>query len=119
MNKIKTCACGLALVIAVALAVGCEQTSQSANSASAKATPAVQTPPQTPPQNPEDLMPRVRAEEAVRLVKAGQAVIIDVRGTEAYNVTHTKGAIDFPLGRLETGDVTGLPRDKRIIAYCT
>jgi hypothetical protein len=119
MNKIKTYGCGLAIVLAVTLAVGCEQTSQSANSASANATPTVQTPPQTPPQNPEDRMPRVRAEEAIRLFKAGEAVIIDVRGTQAYNVSHTKGAIDFPLDRLETGDVTGLPRDKRIIAYCT
>ncbi len=83
---------------------------------SASLTPAAQ---QTPPQNPEDLMPRVRASEAIQLVKDGKAVILDVRGTEAYKAAHIKGSIDYPLNKLESGDFAGLPSNKRIISYCT
>ncbi|MFM8393728.1 MAG: rhodanese-like domain-containing protein, partial [Acidobacteriota bacterium] len=57
--------------------------------------------------------------ESITLLKEGKAVIIDVRGSEAYKANHTKGSIDFPLSKLEAGDFTGLPRDKKIIAYCT
>jgi len=72
-----------------------------------------------PAQNPEDKMPRLSAEEAMKLVAAHKAVLIDVRGTQAYQEAHIKGALDFPGPRIEASDFKGLPRDKRIIAYCT
>jgi 3-mercaptopyruvate sulfurtransferase SseA len=71
------------------------------------------------PQNAEDKMPRVTAEEAKKLVAEGKAIIIDVRGSDSYKSSHIKGALDFPLKKLEAGDFTNLPKDKRIIAYCT
>jgi hypothetical protein len=64
-------------------------------------------------------MPRVSAIEAKQLVDAGQGVIIDVRGSEAYQQSHIKGALDVHLADLEAGKFDKLPRDKRIIAYCT
>jgi hypothetical protein len=88
-----------------------------ANPASNAANPGTATPPQS--QNPEDKMPRTKADEARKLVEEGKAVVIDVRGTDAYKMEHIKGALDFPLNKLETGDYKGLPKDKRIIAYCT
>lgn len=72
-----------------------------------------------PTQNPEDAMPRVRVDEAKTAQDNGKAIIIDVRGTEAFKTSHIKGAIDFPLTRLEQGDFKDLPKDKRIIAYCS
>jgi len=72
-----------------------------------------------PPSNPEDKMPRVKVDEARKLVEEGKAVIVDVRGTEAYKLGHIKGALDIPLAQIESGNYTGLPKDKRIIAYCT
>ena len=69
--------------------------------------------------NPEDKMPRVRPEVAIKEVENNEAVVIDVRGTSTYQQEHIKGAIDFPLDRLNQGDFKGLPKDKRIIAYCT
>lgn len=72
-----------------------------------------------PTQNPEDSMPRVRVEEAKAAVDSGKAVIIDVRGPEAYKTAHVKGALDHALARLEQGDFKDLPKDKRIIAYCS
>lgn len=67
----------------------------------------------------EEKMPRVNAAEAKQQVDAGQAVIIDVRGSKAYQQTHIKGALDIHLADLEAGKFDKLPKDKRIIAYCT
>jgi rhodanese-related sulfurtransferase len=64
-------------------------------------------------------MPRIKADETKKLVDEGKAIIIDVRGTEAYKISHIKGSLDIPLNKLESGDYKGLPKDKRIIAYCT
>jgi rhodanese-related sulfurtransferase len=63
-------------------------------------------------------MRRVRADEAMKLAKSGEALIIDVRGTDSYNTQHIKGALDFSLSRIEQGDFKGLPHNKLIIAYC-
>jgi hypothetical protein len=80
-------------------------------------SPAPPTP--VPTQNPEDKMPRINAQEAKRLIDAGKAVIIDVRGTDAYKISHIKDALDYPLPKIEGKDFSGLPKGKRIIAYCT
>ncbi len=114
---------GAALVLSGALVVGCEQTTSAIKTTTTSPTPVVaQSTPATNPaaaQNPEDLMPRIPPADAIRLMKENQAVVIDVRGTDAYNTAHAKGAIDFALSRIESGDFKGLPRDKKIIAYCT
>ena len=51
-------------------------------------------------------------------VAKGTAVIIDVRGPDTYKSSHVKGALDYPLARLEQSDFKDLPQGKRIIAYC-
>jgi phage shock protein E len=71
------------------------------------------------PQAPEDKIIRIKADEAKKLVEEGKAVVIDVRGSDAFKNAHIKGSLDFPIGKLESGDFKGLPKDKRIIAYCT
>jgi Rhodanese-like domain len=70
-------------------------------------------------QNAEDQMPRINVEEAKKLVAEGKAVIIDVRGSDSYKASHIKGALDVPMKKLEAGDFKDLPKDKRIIAYCS
>jgi len=73
----------------------------------------------SPSQNPEDKTSRISAEEAKKLSENGKAIIVDVRGTDAYKMTHIKGALDVSLNKLESGDFKDLPKDKQIIAYCT
>lgn len=102
------------------LLVGCSKQSSASNQATAApipANPATALP--SPTQNPEDKMPRVKIDEAKQQVAQGKAIIIDVRGTDAYKMAHVKGALDIPLNKLESGDFSSLPKDKRIIAYCT
>ena len=111
-----------ALILASAcLALACSKLAASTaptNAPAATAPDAAAAAP-APTQNPEDKMPRIRPEEAKKLVDDGKAVIIDVRGTEAYKISHIKGSLDYPLNKVEGGDFTGLPKGKRIIAYCT
>ncbi len=90
-----------------------------ANSSSSSSAGSIVPPAVPESQNPEDKMPRIGPEESQKLVKDGKAVIIDVRGTDAYKVAHIKGALDIPLNNIESGDYKGLPKGKRIIAYCT
>ncbi len=106
---------GVALTFLMVVSSGCHK--MSATSASpAPATPAAAV---APTQNPEDAMPRVSVEEAKAAVAKGEAVLVDVRGPDAYKMAHIKGAIDHSLSRMEMGDFEKLPKDKRIIAYCS
>lgn len=113
----------LALVLAtMSLAMACSKlaaTTAPTNGTAVATTPAAADDHSPSAQNPEDKMPRIRPEEAKKLVDEGKAVIIDVRGTEAYKISHIKGSLDYPLSKVEAGDFSGLPKGKRIIAYCT
>jgi hypothetical protein len=82
------------------------------------AQPAAAIPSPPAHQNAEDKMPRVKVEVAKKMVAEGNAVIIDVRGAEAYKMSHIKGALDIPLNKLEARDFKDVPKDKIIIAYC-
>lgn len=112
---------GLALASAC-LALACSNLAPTnTQTSSSTPVPAPSIPPPATPaaQNPEDKMPRVSAEETKKLVDASKAVVIDVRGTDAYKISHIKGALDYPLSKIEAKDFSGLPKGKRIIAYCT
>ncbi|MBV8771893.1 MAG: rhodanese-like domain-containing protein [Deltaproteobacteria bacterium] len=119
----------LALVIPTGLFVseGCSKLSARINDdrtetrAASTTTPNSPLTPDPPPtaQSPEDKMPRVTADEAKRLVAAGEAILIDVRSPEAYQTEHAKDALSIPLARIEGGNYAGLPKNKKIIAYCT
>jgi 3-mercaptopyruvate sulfurtransferase SseA len=114
-----------ALTVSLAfMAAGCVKSGASTPTASATAAgepsarPATVIPSPHAHQNAEDKMPRVKVEEAKKLVAEGKAIIIDVRGAEAYKMSHIKGALDVPLNKLEAGDFKNLPTDKILIAYC-
>lgn len=61
---------------------------------------------------------RVQPPELHELMKKGEAVAIDVRGTVPYRHGHIAGAVWLPLGHVNqrAGE---LPEDKLIVAYCT
>lgn len=83
--------------------------------------------PQTQPQQGQtDLplteadVPRVTAEEAKAAFDSGEAVIVDVRGVDAYTEAHVAGALSIPLTDIEFNP-SGVALDKNqwIITYCT
>jgi hypothetical protein len=65
-------------------------------------------------------VPRVPVEQAKAAFDTGQAMIVDVRGAEAYARSHIAGALEVSLSAIQT-DPANLPLDKNkwIITYCT
>jgi rhodanese-related sulfurtransferase len=81
--------------------------------------------PTTPPQKSslplnEASVPRVEVEVAKAAIDTGAAVVVDVRGQQAYDTSHIPGAINIQLGEFET-NIAGikLDKDQWIITYCT
>jgi hypothetical protein len=113
---------GAFLVLAAGISIACQQPIAAVNP-SPNIQPNAPLPnaaAQNPPiPNPEDGIPRVRPEEAKAAFEKGTAIIVDVRGPDAYKAAHIKGAIEHSLSRLEQGDFKDLPKNKRIIAYCS
>lgn len=74
--------------------------------------------PQAPPAqgSPEDGIARITPAEAHDLVEKGEAVIVDVRGEDSYRIGHIKGALWMPD---ISAHVKELPRDKKIVLYCS
>ena len=65
-----------------------------------------------------DGAPRIKPEEVRELLKKNKAVLVDVRGSNAYKAGHIKGALNIPYS--EIADRVGeLPRDKMIVTYCS
>ena len=61
---------------------------------------------------------RITPDEVRDLLKKNKAVLVDVRGVEAYKAGHIKSALSIPFS--EIGErAKELPRDKMIIAYCS
>src|SRR5262245_21443842 len=97
-----------ATIFGAILVTGC-------NSAS-KTTVASQ--PQTPTTQADttyaDGVRRITIAEANKLIKSGQAFIVDVRNQAAYDAGHIPGAKLIPAGEI-LNHVDELPRDKTII----
>jgi hypothetical protein len=60
---------------------------------------------------------RIPRDEAMKMVKEGKAVYIDVRQKDQYDLSHIPGAINIPLGELQTR-WKDLPPGKFLITYC-
>ena len=76
-------------------------------------------PPGDLPQTEADV-PRVTVEEAKAAFDSGQAIIVDVRSTESFVLSHITDALSIPLTRIEDSpkSVT-LDKNRWIITYCT
>jgi 3-mercaptopyruvate sulfurtransferase SseA len=80
------------------------------------------TPPPTSANLPENdaEVPRVPVDQARAAFDSGKAIIVDVRGADAYARSHIAGALEISLSAIQT-DPANLPLDKNkwIITYCT
>ena len=64
-----------------------------------------------------DEMEPVPATELLERAKKGLVTVLDVRPAEEYAAGHLPGAINVPIGKLESY-LSKLPRRKEIVAYC-
>ena len=63
-------------------------------------------------------VPRISVEDAKKDVDVGIAVIVDSRGDSAYQAQRIAGSINFPLSAPDD-KFSSLPKDKKIIVYCS
>jgi len=61
---------------------------------------------------------RITIQEARDLVAQNKAIIVDVRGDSSYNTSHIKDSISIP-GADIAARAKELPKDKKIITYCS
>ena len=80
--------------------------------------PVVTVEPQPTESIPYPEVPRITLKETRSLLENGQAVLIDVRDSAAYDQSHAVGALSFPESEVESR-LSELPRDKQLVLYCT
>ncbi len=64
----------------------------------------------------DDLQP-VGRKELLKMLKSGEATVIDVRPSSEYRAGHIRGAINVPMENLSHYLFT-LPKEQEVIAYC-
>ena len=62
---------------------------------------------------------RISVQEAAQLMQSGQAIVLDVRGDEAYEAAHIRGSHSVPLNLLADRAPAIIEPGKKIITYCT
>jgi outer membrane lipopolysaccharide assembly protein LptE/RlpB len=105
----------LALTAAAAIAAGCGSRIDAPANVAAKGNSNA---PATASATPSDNVRRVTISELRDMLEQNKAVVVDVRGTEAYKQEHIKGALDFPENQLSSRSGE-LPKDKLIVLYCS
>jgi 3-mercaptopyruvate sulfurtransferase SseA len=109
----------LAAIILAALALtACNSRdgSGSGGVASRAGTSSAPAPPSTT--MPADGVERITTAELRDALEKGTAVVIDVRSPESYKAGHIRGAINIPEPELSKHK-DELPRDKKIVFYCS
>ena len=66
----------------------------------------------------KDDAPRISLDDAKKDFDAGKAIFVDTRAEVQYKQEHIKGAINIPAEAFQTR-YTEVPKDKKIIAYCS
>ncbi|HEV8509578.1 MAG TPA: rhodanese-like domain-containing protein [Gemmatimonadales bacterium] len=64
---------------------------------------------------------RLPISEALALLHAGSAVLVDTRDQRLYDNLHAAGALSLPLAQIDAPDgkaVAALPGDRLILLYC-
>jgi 3-mercaptopyruvate sulfurtransferase SseA len=98
------------LFLTAAVMTGCNRLKQPASVGNRPTAGA----PNTPPDN----VRRVTITELRDAMDQGKAVVVDVRGDDAYKTEHIKGALDIPEAQL-VARAGELPKDKLIVLYCS
>ena len=57
-------------------------------------------------------------EEAMQIMRTGQAILIDVRSEDEYKQKHLNGAINVPVYNIESISTEITNKDEVILLYC-
>ena len=100
----------MSLFLFAAFVIGC----QNATTTAAVTNNSV---PFTQP-TPSDDAPRISLADAKADFDKGDTIFVDTRADVSYKQEHIKGAINIPLGTLDS-KIGELSKSKKIIAYCS
>jgi 3-mercaptopyruvate sulfurtransferase SseA len=102
-----------AAVLGTIILAACNSTPKASVTSQAQAPSVVQT-----DTTYADGVRRITIADANKLIKSGQAFVVDVRNQAAYDAGHIPGARLIPVGEI-LNHVNEMPRDKTIITYCS
>ncbi len=109
----------LALITTLGVAIACQKPAPPLKVENARTpTPAPAASTGGHDEHEGDDAPRITLADAKKDFDAGNAVFIDTRTAEAYQMEHIKGAINIPANALEA-NLNKIPKGKKIIAYCS
>lgn len=103
-------------VIGISIFTGCQKASSSVDAA--KANVARTASPTPKPEDPLANAPRISLADAKKAFDDGNVIFIDTRGEIQYKQEHVKGSINIQAEALQTR-YAEVPKDKKIIAYCS
>ena len=109
------------LTIALFVVTACQTAStanMTANNANTAANNTNNAAPKADEHPPADDAPRITLADAKKDFDAGTAIFVDTRDEAAYKNEHVKGSISIPLNADEAR-YKELPKNKKIIAYCS
>src|SRR4051794_15635926 len=103
-----------AVLLAMAIVAGAASAQLKTQAQAPAPAPAPQL--QVPAEPPIESARRVERDAAMKLVKEGKAVFVDVRPRDAYDSGHIAGSISIPLTEI-IARMKELPAKKEIITY--
>ncbi|HEX8140794.1 MAG TPA: rhodanese-like domain-containing protein [Pyrinomonadaceae bacterium] len=86
--------------------------------AATTATSGASSAPATTTTAPNDGVERITTSELRDALEKGTAIVVDVRSPESFKAGHIRGAINIPEAEI-TRRKDELPRDKKIVLYCS
>jgi len=98
-------------VIGISIFTACQTNATGTNTAKSVQTDS------TPPENPDNA-PRISLADAKKAFDEGNVVFVDTRAEVQYKQEHIKGALNIPAEAFSTR-YSEVPKDKKIIAYCS
>jgi 3-mercaptopyruvate sulfurtransferase SseA len=106
-----------AMLFASVLVTGLASAQLKVQQTTPQGTTATTVAPTVAPQPPLESARRISRDEAIKLVKAKKAVLVDVRSEESYESGHIEGAMSIPESQL-IARFREIPAGKMIITYC-
>jgi 3-mercaptopyruvate sulfurtransferase SseA len=112
-------------VISLSIFTACQNIALTETARTNPAGTATPSPPETNKTNsaPKDedplaKVPRISLADAKKAFDEGNVIFVDTRAEVSYKAEHVKGALNIPAEAFQTR-YTEVPKDKKIITYCS
>ncbi|HEV2912046.1 MAG TPA: rhodanese-like domain-containing protein [Pyrinomonadaceae bacterium] len=105
-------------IILAALALTACNSKDGSGSSAARSSGSANSSSAAPPTTAPDGVQRITTAELRDALEKGTAMVVDVRSPESYKSGHIKGSINIPETEIARRK-DELPRDRKIVLYCS